>query len=261
MQFIYPQSILNPRLPDEMFQEEANALSNAGYAVSLINSERLLTAPAQLKLNDSKESVIYRGWMLSPVEYENFVLSVRNSGGLPLTLTASYLATHYLPSWYHLIFDLTPETVILSMDSDWTEELRKLGWSDFFVKDYVKSLKTSVGSFIQSPEEIRSVVSEMRKYRGTIEGGLCIRRVEDFLRETERRYFFIDSKPYASEPKAEIPDIVFECAQRIDSKFFSVDVIHRADGQLRIVEVGDGQVSDLVGWSVQRFADLWSNLR
>jgi ATP-grasp domain, R2K clade family 3 len=261
MKFIYPQSILNPRLPDEMFQEEADALSKAGHAVLLMDSERLLTAPAQLNLINSEESVIYRGWMLSPIEYENFVLSVRNVGGLPLTSTASYLATHYLPNWYPLISDLTPETVILSLDSDWTEELRKLGWSDFFVKDYVKSLKTSIGSLIQSPEDIQSVVSEMKKYRGAIEGGLCIRRVEDFLRETELRYFVLDSKPYASDPKAEIPNIVFECAKRIDSKFFSVDVIHRADGQFRIVEVGDGQVSDLVGWSVPRFVDLWNNLR
>jgi hypothetical protein len=261
MRFIYPQSILNPRLADEVFQEEANTLSKAGYAVSLIDSERFLTAPAQLNSVDSEEMIIYRGWMLSPVEYENFVLSVRNAGGLPLTSTASYLATHYLPNWYHLISDLTPETVILSLDSDWTEELRQLGWSDFFVKDYVKSLKTSVGSLITSPEEIQSVVTEMKKYRGTIEGGLCIRRVENFLKETEQRYFILDSKPYASDSTTKIPDIVFECAKRIDSKFFSVDVIHRADEQLRIVEVGDGQVSDLVGWSVKRFVDLWSNLR
>jgi len=38
---------------------------------------------------------------------------------------------------------------------------------------------------------------------------------------------------------------------------FAVDVARRADGVERIVEVGDGQVSDLVGWSVGRFVEIW----
>ena len=257
MRFIYPQSLLTPRLPDEAFQDEALALSKAGHIVTLIDSERLSTEPVTLKTIASEKTVVHRGWMLSPTEYENFISSIEIAGGLPLSSTEKYLATHYLPNWYQIISDLTPETVVLSLDSDWTSELRKLGWSKFFVKDYVKSLKTSVGSIIQSPEDIQTVVAEMKKYRGTIEGGLCIRRVEDFLLETEQRYFVLKGKPYCVNPKEQIPDIVFECAKRINSQFFSVDVIHRADGQFRIVEIGDGQVSDLVGWSVQSFIDIW----
>jgi ATP-grasp domain, R2K clade family 3 len=257
MRFIYPQSVLNPRLPDEMFQEEASSLSKARHTVTLIDSERLPIQPAVLKAIDSEEFIVYRGWILSPTEYKNFVLSIENAGGLLLTSAEKYLATHYLPNWYYAISDLTPETVVLSLDADWTAELRQLGWSKFFVKDYVKSLKTSVGSFIESPEDIQAVVAEMKKYRGAIEGGLCIRQVEDFLVETEQRYFVLNGKPYSSDPQEKIPGIVFECARRIDSNFFSVDTIHRADGHLRIVEIGDGQVSDLVGWSVQRFVDLW----
>lgn len=41
------------------------------------------------------------------------------------------------------------------------------------------------------------------------------------------------------------------------SPFFSVDVALREDGAERIVEIGDGQVSDLVGWSPERFAEMW----
>ena len=258
MRFVYPQSLLTPRLPDEAFQDEATALLKAGHAVTLIDSEKLST-PAPLKIIAS-ETVVYRGWMLSLIEYENLILSIERVGGLPLSSTEKYLATHYLPNWYQIIPDLTPETVVLSLDADWTSELRRLGWSKFFVKDYVKSLKTSIGSLIQSPEDIQTVAAEMKKYRGTIEGGLCVRRVEDFLPETEQRYFVLKGKPYCVNPKEQIPDIVFECAKRIDSQFFSVDVIQRADGQLRIVEIGDGQVSDLVGWSVQRFVDMWDAL-
>jgi hypothetical protein len=69
--------------------------------------------------------------------------------------------------------------------------LSELEWRKFFIKDYVKSLKTSVGSMIDEPSEIRTVVAEMKKFRGVIEGGLCIRRVEDFIPETEKRYEYI----------------------------------------------------------------------
>ena len=43
----------------------------------------------------------------------------------------------------------------------------------------------------------------------------------------------------------------------IDSKFFSVDIIERKDGHKRVVEIGDGQVSGLVGWTIDRLATLW----
>jgi ATP-grasp domain, R2K clade family 3 len=110
---------------------------------------------------------------------------------------------------------------------------------------------------VTNPAEIRMVIAEMHKFRGTIEGGICVRRVEDFLPETERRYFIINGKSFAADRAAPIPNIVTECARRIDSKFFSIDIIERRDGVLRVVEIGDGQVSGLVGWTPERFAEIW----
>jgi hypothetical protein len=40
-----------------------------------------------------------------------------------------------------------------------------------------------------------------------------------------------------------------------------VDVARREDGVERVVEIGDGQVSDLVGWSVEQFVEIWSEAR
>ncbi|MBW4539691.1 MAG: ATP-grasp domain-containing protein [Myxacorys chilensis ATA2-1-KO14] len=144
------------------------------------------------------------------------------------------------------------------MDDDLEHGLRELGWSRFFIKDYVKSLKTSVGSIIDEPSAIRTVVAEMQKFRGTIEGGLCVRQVEDFIAETERRYFVVYGKPFAALPDEEVPAIVEECAKRINSQFFAVDVVERRDGCKRVVEIGNGQVSDLVGWTAERFATVWA---
>jgi hypothetical protein len=167
------------------------------------------------------------------------------------------LSTHYLPNWYPLLRDLTPETYCFDIDDDLETALVRLGWSRFFVKDYVKSLKTSIGEIIKEPAEIYTVIAEMQKFRGGIEGGICVRQVEDLIAETEQRYFVINGWSFAALPNREIPDIVRECARRIESKFFSVDIIKRTDGCQRIVEIGDGQVSSLVGWTTERFAMLW----
>jgi len=134
-------------------------------------------------------------------------------------------------------------------------ELSVLNWPEFFIKDYVKSLKTSVGSRIRKPEQVASVVAEMRRFRGVIEGGFCVRRDESFLPDTERRYFVFNGVPHGAE-NDDVPLIVHECVKRLKSSFYSVDVVKRTDGQLRIVEVGDGQVSDLVGWTPKRFASI-----
>jgi hypothetical protein len=131
-----------------------------------------------------------------------------------------------------------------------------LGWDKYFLKDYVKSLKTSVGSVVSKPDEVATVLSEMKRIRGTIEGGICVRRFESFRKGSETRYFVIHGVPHA--PSDGVPALVAECARRIQSPFFSLDVAIREDGVERVVEIGDGQVSDLVGWDVDDFSKLWT---
>jgi len=254
--FLFPSDPLDVRAPDEFFGEQLVALGDAGFSTSVF-PESVLAEGKSLKGIPEGSQVVYRGWMLNAGEYERLVSKIEEVGASPFTNLRDYLSTHHLPNWYPLIEDLTPETRVYPADADLADELRALGWDAFFVKDYVKSLKTSVGSIIHDPSQIETVVAEMEKYRGEIEGGICIRRVEDFIEETERRCFVINGRPFAPEASGEIPEIVCICAERIPSKFFSVDMIQRQDGVLRVVEVGDGQVSDLVGWTAERFAEMW----
>jgi hypothetical protein len=255
MHLLYPCSPLRSRQPDEQYQAEVEAVRSEGFVISLFSVEAFQAGDfkASPPLPTNAE-VLYRGWMLSKDEYASLVAIIRSSGSEPVSDLTSYLACHYLPNWYPLLSEFTPETKIYPADCDLAEELKTLGWSEYFINDYVKSLKTSVGSRISKPEQVQAVVSDMKRFRGTIEGGLCVRRVENFLSESERRYFVFDGKPRASE--GEVPEIVQQCVSRVKSRFFSVDVIQRADGGSRIVEVGDGQVSDLVGWSPERFAKV-----
>jgi hypothetical protein len=195
--------------------------------------------------------------MVKGEEYTAFAGAIEQCGAKPFTSPQEYLATHHLPNWYPLLADLTPETRVFPADADIVAELRALGWGAYFLKDYVKSLKTGRGSIMREPADAPAVLAEMQEYRGEIEGGICVRRVEEFTPESERRYFVLLGVGYAATEGVEIPEIVQKCAERLPSKFFSVDVAGRTDGQLRVVEVGDGQVSDLVGWSPEAFAAMW----
>jgi ATP-grasp domain, R2K clade family 3 len=255
--FLFPSDYFHPHQVDETYLAESISLQQAGFPTAVISLESLSADLAQIYPTlISTPTMIYRGWMLSASDHQKLIATISQAGACAYTSTADYLATHYLPNWYHSIKDLTPETHFYHTDGDLKNELTKLGWDRFFVKDYVKSLKTSMGSIISHPAEINLVIAEMHKFRGTIEGGICIRRVEDFIPTTEQRYFVIDGKVFAADRTATIPAIAIDCAGRIKSRFFSIDIIDRQDGVKRIVEIGDGQVSSLVGWSVDRFVEI-----
>ncbi len=257
--FLFPSDPLDPRRADEMFADQIDAIERLGFDTSVCSLEALGTGRSTIRPRPATgATVVYRGWMLSPDDYSALVELIESGGAKPLVGVEAYLAAHHLPRWYPLIDELTPETHVFSEDADMESELRRLGWDRFFIKDYVKSLKTSGGSMIDDPALIQTVLAEMREYRGEIEGGVCVRRVEDLDSESEVRYFVIRGEAHGPDPTAAVPEIVTSCAGRIPSPFFSVDVARRGDGELRIVEIGDGQVSDLVGWTANRFAGLWA---
>lgn len=255
MHFLYPSDPLRTKRPDEFYAAEFAAVRAAGFSASVFSLEEFQAGSFVASPPLPAVTVIYRGWMLSAAEYGMLDDAIMRSGAHPMTETKAYLSTHHLPQWYPEIAEFTPETRIFPESADLSAELQSLGWPAYFIKDYVKSLKTSIGSLISTPEQATTVAAEMRRFRGMIEGGFCVRRVESFLADTEQRYFVFDSVPHSAGGL--IPPIVSECAQRISSRFFSVDVVQRSDGVLRIVEVGDGQVSDLVGWTPEQFVSIF----
>jgi hypothetical protein len=255
LHFLFPANPLRPTEVDETFADQRAALRDAGFSASLC-PDAVIQSDAPLRNVPAGATVVYRGWMLDAAEYARLAAAVSAAGATPLTSPEAYLAAHHLPNWYPLIAEYTPETRVLPPTAAFEAELRAIGWDAYFVKDYVKSLKTARGSIVRDPAEVAAVVREMERFRGPIEGGLCVRRVEAFVAESERRYFVVHGKAYGAAG-ARVPELVERVADRIRLPFFSVDVINRDDGVLRVVEVGDGQVSDLVGWSAAEFATIW----
>jgi hypothetical protein len=254
--FIFPTDPGDPSYPDEIFIDQWTALTKAGFSASLC-SDPVLTGSRPLRNVPPSCQVVYRGWMVKKEEYVALFRAIERCGAIAFIGPDEYLATHHLPNWYPALSDLTPETRVYAADTDLVKELSSLDWGAYFLKDYVKSLKTGRGSIVREPAEAPAVIAEMREYRGEIEGGICVRRVEEFIPGSERRYFVLLGKGYAVPEGSPVPDIVWKCAERLPSKFFSVDVALRRDRELRVVEIGDGQVSDLVGWSSDEFASMW----
>src|SRR5262249_48285320 len=147
LHFLFPRDPAEAGCPDEMFADQLAALTAAGFSASLC-SDAVLTGSKPLRSVPAGCQVVYRGWMLNAEEYAALVRAIEQCGATPFISHSEYLAAHHLPNWYPLIADLTPETHVYPADADIVAELRALGWGTFFLKDYVKSLKTSRGAVV-----------------------------------------------------------------------------------------------------------------
>lgn len=257
MRLLYPCDDYDKKQPDATYQEEYIAAKAIGIDCSLYSVENfelgnLRPSPAFL----AGEEVVYRGWMLTPSSYSDMYSSIKSKGGNPITSTNQYRHCHYLPEWYNTCKEFTPETIFCDKNSDFNLILSNCNWEKFFVKDYVKSLTTHRGSIAQKISEIPEIIQLIEKFKGHIEGGICIRQFENLVPETEERYFVFKGKAFSRN--GIVPTIVEKIASRIDSPFFSVDIISNTHGELRLIELGDGQVSDCKKWHPNDFVKIFS---
>jgi hypothetical protein len=255
--FVFPADPLNARMIDPEFQDQAIALKQAGFGTSVLNHEARKLQPAV----PEGTTVVYRGWMMTEPEYAFLYGALSAFNVIPLTNIEQYTAAHHLPKWYPLVERYTPRTEVFPLSDDMAERIKThvaLGGT-FQLKDYVKSLKTAGGSKVASADEVVEVLQNMEKYRGSIEGGICVREWEELLSYSEKRYFVVNGKYHGQEMSFDIRHMgVLDAVSRvIPSPFYSVDIALDFNGRARLVEIGDGQVSDLVGWTPERFAQIW----
>lgn len=257
MRILYPSEPFSPRKVEEAYAEEWNAMLAAGHSLSLFDLEELQQSGSFRRIDfEPGEKVLYRGWMMNEVDYRRFFHLINKMGGQLQTSVEQYLLCHHLPNWYPFLLDHTPETRFYKETDNIVDDLRKHGWENCFLKDHVKSLSTDCGSMVLDLSTLPLVISKMREYRGEIEGGICARRIEDLDAASERRFFVYEGVVYSDD--AAIPQIVMDAASVIKSPFFSVDVANIHDGTPRIIELGDGQVSDRKHWSVETFVSIFN---
>lgn len=252
MRLLFPCDPFNKSAVDENYIDEWQAAAAIGVACSLFSFEDFEDGVFRPRpALAAGETIVYRGWMLRPGRYAALVDACVAQGAKSLTSAAQYRHCHYLPEWYAACAGDTPETVFAARDADFVAAVAGKDWPAYFVKDYVKSLSSTRGSVADTPQDIASVVDLIEQYRGEIEGGVCIRRYEQLLHDTEERYFVWHGRAHGRD--GSVPALVAAVAARIDSPFFSIDVVSSATGQLRLIELGDGQVSDRKHWPAARF--------
>ncbi|MBL8512115.1 MAG: ATP-grasp domain-containing protein [Betaproteobacteria bacterium] len=255
MHLLYPCDPFDKKKPDEAYEEEFLAAQRAGFTCFLFSIEdfelgEFKPRPANLFAGE----ILYRGWMLTPARYAELQQVIESKGAAVVVSAEHYRQCHHLPGWYEQCQDITPKTIFLSKEDDFSVPLSQMGWNAYFVKDFVKSLSTGKGSVARSAAEAKEIVALIEHYRGQLEGGVCIREFEDLLLDTEERYFVFRGKPFAYE--GVVPDLVQEIARRITSPFFSADIALNTEGIPRLIELGDGQVSDRKKWSADQFIGM-----
>jgi len=252
MRLLFPHDPFNKAIADDNYADEWQAANAMNVPCSLFSFEHFEEGEFRpLPAFAVGETVVYRGWMLRPERYAALFDACAAQGTTLVTTPAGYRHCHHLPEWYASCVGDTPETVFASRDADFAAAVAGKNWPAYFVKDYVKSLSSMRGSIAATPAEIASVVDLIAQYRGAIEGGVCIRCYESLLPETEERYFAWRGRAYGRDGR--VPALVASIAARIDSPFFSIDVVMSASGQLRLIELGDGQVSDRKQWTAAQF--------
>ena len=256
---LHPQDPLDKQQADAPFRLEHIALKALNVQCSLFDFDTLALGEFNPKpaLN-SNELVLYRGWMLNPLSYKNLVGLVQRTGASMITSEKQYISSHHLPGWYKSCQDLTPESVFFSAEADIVLESEKLKWDTYFVKDYVKSNYDDRGSIANTPPEVAEIVNLIKEHRGEIEGGIALRKVEDLRPGTEIRYFVFNGNPYS--PNNSIPTIVEEIVKRHTAPFYSADVMENMAGQHRLIEIGDGQVSDKKTWKTEEFCSFLAKI-
>ncbi|GAA0469703.1 ATP-grasp domain-containing protein [Actinoplanes capillaceus] len=261
MMLLLPADVLRPRRPDEHFAGEARAAREAGIEVALIDHDARSGWDAAVARVPASTPAVYRGWMLDSGRYAAMAGALATRGVTLRTGAASYRRAHELPGWYAAAAGGTPESAWT--DGDGREDFRRacgaLGDGPAVLRDYTKSMKhhwdeaAFLPDVADEPAAWR-VASRFRELRGDdFAGGFVVRRFESFTGAEVRTWWvdgscrLVTAHPDTPEapPPADVEIGVVESAVRsLGLPFVTADLVRRADGRWRIVEIGDGQVSD-----------------
>jgi len=249
--FVFPSDFINNKKPDEFYEKEYNLFKSAGYPVYLINIDELQHAKVYPSLGD--DELIYRGWMLSEEQYTQMYKKLDRQ---MLVRPCDYLKSHHLPGWYENIKKFTIESVITT-EQDAATTFTELGWDKAFMKDYVKSLKTGKGSIVDSAEDVERALADIRQFKGFIEKGIVFRKVKDIEPDSETRFFVLNGKIFSPVDNEDMYYIADKVSHKHDALFYTIDIARNSVGELFVVEIGDGQVSDTVGWNIENFVEMF----
>ncbi|MFF0298329.1 ATP-grasp domain-containing protein [Kitasatospora sp. NPDC004614] len=281
---ILPSDPLLPRRTDPHFAWEAGLIRAAGGSTALLDHDALLAGDAEAAVRRvpvGSGPLWYRGWMIPVARYAELAGALADRGCALLTGPNEYATAHELPGWYRTFEPVTPASAWLPGTS-WDRPALAAaasalgGRGPAIVKDYVKSRKHEWHEACYVPEladvdALARVAARFAELQGEfLAGGLVLRRFESFARTTdgrseEARVWWLDGEPVLVGPHPDCPasrvepdlSAVRPLVRELGCRFVTTDLARRAvsssgaggaggaEGGWRVVEVGDGQVSEL----------------
>jgi len=267
---------------DPDFEEEYLSAKKNSFPTILFNfddftmSGGISSATKRIKAADHVMLTIYRGWMLTPNQYDELYQALLLKNYRLINTTREYQNCHYLPDSLKFIENKTPRTVFEKLsERDSIEKIiqkaKIFNDNPVIVKDFVKSEKHdwNTACFVANAsdaENIGQIINNFIELRGKYLNESIV--IREFLNlndltvhsksgmpiKEEYRLFFFNKKllgifEYWEEGDYLLskPDVkeFEEIAERIESNFFSMDIARKTNGDLVIIELGDGQVSGL----------------
>ena len=263
---------------EEAYHEELKAVEELGITYSTFNFDKLVDdgdvekAIKNVPATKDIRTGIYRGWMLSPENYEILWEALIRKGLQLINNPWQYKNCHHFPYSYDKIKNHSPESVWIEKEkfdiNDLQELLKPFSNSPIILKDYVKSEKHFWNEACFCPdagdtEQVKKVVTNFSNLRD-VEGGYVFKEFVELecaefnsilktMTAKEYRLFFLNgkvidcSKYWEFNDYDEPPPIEFfeKIGQKIESKFFTMDVAKKKSGEWIIIELGDGGVSGL----------------
>ncbi|MFD6110913.1 ATP-grasp domain-containing protein [Streptomyces yangpuensis] len=276
---LYCHDPLNERRADAHFAAEARRLRAAGGTPLLVDHDALLAGDADrsvARVPVGAGALWYRGWMVPADRYGALDAALRRRGCRLVVTPEEYRRAHELPGWYGVFAALTPASAWLPADPGRTPDPDRLTAlaaglppGAAVVKDYVKSRKHEWDEACYVPDlgdaaALHRVVGRFVALQEEfLAGGVVLRAFEDFVAPltpagaaaaAEVRVWWRDGVPrlvtaHPDSPVDEVaaPDLepVRAAVEALGCPFVTTDMALREDGVWRVVEVGDGQVSDL----------------
>jgi hypothetical protein len=294
MRIIYCCDPLDTKQVDPPYEQEAEAAKALGFETALFSFETLVyenninRALGRVPTLSEETSALYRGWMLKPEQYHTLYTGLLGRGWRLINTLEQYQHAHYMPDSYPVIQHLTPLTIWVKVDDSLDTIMNHLSIFEgkpVLLRDYAKSQKHywEEACFIPSAAdstEVERVVRRFKELQGDdLNVGLVFREFVQLEAlavhekskmplSKEFRIFWLDTEPLYAVPYWETGnyagsapplDLFQETAQRINSRFFTMDVARRTNGEWIIIELGDGQVAGLPERSAPM--DFYQNLR
>jgi hypothetical protein len=274
MKILFCENILRPNSVDEAYLDEYKYAINNGFEVLLYNYEE--KSIKNIKPSEKMETIIYRGWMITPENYELLYNELFQINYRLINNPTEYRNCHYLPDSLKYIENYTPKTIFQKYENDESisillDKTKIFNGKAVIVKDYVKSEKYywDTACYVECSDNIQKLTETINNFielrEGFLNEGIVIREYIELnniqkhskcsmpLSEEYRLFFYKNELlciyNYWEEilynlEKPEFRD--FELiGKNIESNFFTMDIAKDKKCNYFIIELGDGQVSGI----------------